>query len=359
MHGNTHGGAREGAGTERLDWTEGGRMDAAILAMYDRNTPGLGRVKLVCAARELLKKKGKATLSAVFLDTKRKAETRSADAWSQWLRKNGSSPPKCALSPPSPLNEHAKKASAAVSLPVYKGLGPREDDLRQGQLGDCGVAAALAAIAFFRPELIKNAIRTITSDGRTMYSVTLYNRGRPYEYVLDGEFYFTTNKAPKMSLSVPERFLYAGSAAGVLWPALLEQALAIHHCAGLGVSAQYGLLESLDPRAVLAALAPSCDVLAEGTAATLVHQLDACRVKLPSGVRLPVFLGTKNFGPPSGDRCLYGDHWYRVVGIVGAGANVKLLLRNPHNRGGKYQSVSITIQEARQWIRYFLILRAP
>lgn len=71
--------------------------------------------------------------------------------------------------------------------------GPRADDVRQGAIGDCYFPAAMASLAFWKPEAIKNAIK---DNGDGSYTVKFHDNdrwgggsGRPVEIKVDGDLY--------------------------------------------------------------------------------------------------------------------------------------------------------------------------
>ncbi|MBC7793430.1 MAG: hypothetical protein H7Z43_06965, partial [Clostridia bacterium] len=56
--------------------------------------------------------------------------------------------------------------------------GPSPDDIRQGEVGDCYFIAALAAVAAWRPDIIRDMVRKVNHN---VYEVRFYDEatGRP------------------------------------------------------------------------------------------------------------------------------------------------------------------------------------
>jgi Calpain family cysteine protease len=71
--------------------------------------------------------------------------------------------------------------------------GPKPDDVRQGAIGDCYFPAAMASLAFWKPEAIRDAIK---DNGDGTYTVKFHDtdrwgggNGRPVEIKVDGDLY--------------------------------------------------------------------------------------------------------------------------------------------------------------------------
>jgi Calpain family cysteine protease len=70
--------------------------------------------------------------------------------------------------------------------------GPKADDVRQGAIGDCYFPAAMASLAFWKPEAIRDAIK---DNGDGTYTVKFHDNGgyggsgRPVEIKVDGDLY--------------------------------------------------------------------------------------------------------------------------------------------------------------------------
>lgn len=112
-------------------------------------------------------------------------------------------------------------------IPLFDGP-PTRSDVRQGEVGDCGVLATLGAVAGHRPDAIRNAIRQV-GDGT--YEVTLHEvqpalpkyavsspTGNTVTYRIDDELPVRNDR-----LSAPPVSALPGASA---WVPLMEKALA-------------------------------------------------------------------------------------------------------------------------------------
>ncbi len=102
---------------------------------------------------------------------------------------------------------------------------PKADDVRQGAIGNCYFPAAMAAVAYARPDIIKNMIK---DNGDGTYTVKFTpssygGTGRPVEIKVDGDLYARSYGGP----------IYGGSLGGStapdkmeLWFPLIEKAYA-------------------------------------------------------------------------------------------------------------------------------------
>lgn len=115
----------------------------------------------------------------------------------------------------------------ANPIPVFDGQ-PSRDQVKQGQVGDCGVISTMGAVAEHRPDAIRNAIKQ-TGDGR--YEITLHDviqatsndpvarpTGHTTTYKLTDELPVATND--------PQRPPVGAQAERCGWSALLEKTVA-------------------------------------------------------------------------------------------------------------------------------------
>lgn len=103
--------------------------------------------------------------------------------------------------------------------------GPKADDVRQGAIGDCYFPAAMASLAFWKPEAIRDAIK---DNGDGTYTVRFfdnsgYGGGRPVEVKVDADLYARSWGGPAYGSSLggstePEQM--------ELWFPLIEKAYA-------------------------------------------------------------------------------------------------------------------------------------
>lgn len=103
--------------------------------------------------------------------------------------------------------------------------GPKPDDVRQGAIGDCYFPAAMASLAFWKPEAVRDAIK---DNGDGTYTVRFYDNGgygsgSPVDIKVDGDLYARAWGGPA----------YGGSLGGStepdkmeLWFPLIEKAYA-------------------------------------------------------------------------------------------------------------------------------------
>ena len=95
-------------------------------------------------------------------------------------------------------------------VPLWGPDGPVPQDVRQGGLGSCAILAAAAGVALDDPEHLQEII---TDNGDGSYTV-----------ILDGEAVTVDDEF----LAGPTNLEYAQNS-GVLWPLVLEKAIALHN----------------------------------------------------------------------------------------------------------------------------------
>lgn len=119
------------------------------------------------------------------------------------------------LEDPTVLTKHA---TDTTWKPVVDGKlyvdGISYDDVVQGSIGDCYLAAALSSVAHSNPDAIKNAIK---DNGDNTYTVRFYQSGREVKITVDGD----------LAQSASGTLRYAKSrSANEMWPGLIEKAYA-------------------------------------------------------------------------------------------------------------------------------------
>lgn len=121
---------------------------------------------------------------------------------------------------PIPQNDYAE---ALRARPALDGP-PRRDQVEQGGLGDCGVMAAMGAVAAHRPEAIVRCVRDAADGG---YAMELHHpewRGDVCEPTGDTVRMAVPSEVPVFDHQ-PDRPAFAQAPEGA-WPAALEKALA-------------------------------------------------------------------------------------------------------------------------------------
>lgn len=118
---------------------------------------------------------------------------------------------------------YAYQAAAAGSM-LYGPNGVVPGDVRQGAIGDCFLAAALASVASTQPDAITKAIK---DNGDGTYTITFYEvdwsgKAKPHQVSVDGDLPYN-GAAPAYAKSTEE---IDGKTNLELWPSILEKAWA-------------------------------------------------------------------------------------------------------------------------------------
>lgn len=104
---------------------------------------------------------------------------------------------------------------------LFEDDGPNPADANQGAIGDCWWIASIMAAANGNPELIESAI---AENPNGTYTVTLYEDGDPVEIVVTPEMVLDNGDGTPAFVDNNPR----GSGDYVLWPMVMEKAMAIH-----------------------------------------------------------------------------------------------------------------------------------
>lgn len=120
--------------------------------------------------------------------------------------------------------ESASIHGIALDHPVVFVDGPTITDVHQGVVGNCGLAAALAAVAHMQPDAIRRAIRYDPDSGN--YIVTLHgtdDEGRwgTVDVEVTADFEASTEMQPDGSV---KRYHATGEDDAELWVSLIEKA---------------------------------------------------------------------------------------------------------------------------------------
>jgi len=192
--------------------------------------------------------------------------------------------------------------------PLFAANGPTQDDIRQGDVGDCYYLSTLAAIAKVDPARIEHSIEQM-SDGT--YVVQIFNGSTP-EYVhVDGELPTWSNGAP----------VYANlGQGGSTWVAIMEKAFAdVRTGADSYASLNSGwMTESFSSFGLT-----STGSYGFSSSSQLVSTIQG---ELTASDAVTIGINTPAQGAP-----LIGSHAYTVVGTVAdpSGAGTDVVLRNP------------------------------
>jgi len=195
------------------------------------------------------------------------------------------------------------------SRPLFGGQGPRVDDVRQGDVGDCYFVAGLSAIAKTNPNRIREAVVDL-GDGT--YAVRFHRNGVAMYYRVDGDL-------PAVNGQLKYAKLGNGNS---LWVAIVEKAFAYHRYRDGGKYENLELGLSTEPFAALAN--PHANFWGADAAQTLAlvkQQLDMGRTVVAS---------TKNENPLN--LPFVAKHQYVVMSVDTV--NKTVTVRNPYGFDG-------------------------
>jgi hypothetical protein len=262
------------------------------------------------------------------------------------------------LADPKLARDDKTKARETHEYKRYEGKlfyrGVRAQDVSQGWLADCYLAAALASVAQRYPETIKSGI---VDRGGDVYAVRFYQvdwRGKAKEewVEVDADFPWYQDKNTWAYLQSTQK--------GELWPSIIEKAYAVWKAGGSGDYDTIGqggwegdvmeALTGLSSDSETIARAGDDDALWEKlTAAT------ADKKAMTAGTFDDKNGSDARYGSATG---IYGNHAYTVMGTRtrGRGKNKvrKVILRNPWGSGeptnnGKDDGIfEITLAEFRE-----------
>lgn len=186
------------------------------------------------------------------------------------------------------------------------------DDVVQGSIGDCYLAASLSAVAHANPDIIKNAIK---DNGDNTFTVRFYENGREVKINVDGDM-------PQSAMGTAR---YAKSRTGnELWVGLLEKAYAQwkggYDAIGNGGTSQ----------AVIGALTGKYVAFTSSTTLDAVY----ANVKRGAENHKPMAAPTRptDSGTDYSGTGVYANHMYTVLGASEEGGQKYIQLRNPWGR---------------------------
>lgn len=210
------------------------------------------------------------------------------------------------------------------SGPLFKD-GVDMSDVVQGQLGDCYVPSAFAAMAKADPNVIKNAIK---DNGDGTYTVTFKQRDwrsgsyQPVEVKVDGDLYSRSWGGPLYGASAGDR-----STKGMeMWFPLMEKAYAVWKGGSEGYN---GIGNGGLSSDIFEAVTGKRGVDTSINYGTPDHIFSAVKHAIDS--HLPISAGT--YGDDQEAKYtntgVYADHSYSVVGYKEEGGVKYVQLRNP------------------------------
>lgn len=186
------------------------------------------------------------------------------------------------------------------------------DDVVQGSIGDCYLAASLSALAYANPDLIKNAIK---DNGDNTYTVRLFENGREVKVNIDGD----------LAQGAAGNVRYAKSRTGnELWVGLMEKAFA-QWKGGYDAIGNGGTAGS-----VISA------VTGKSASWTTTSNLNAVYEQVKTGTANHKPMAAPTYGPDAGvdynGTGVYAHHMYTVLGASEEAGQKYIQLRNPWGR---------------------------
>ena len=187
------------------------------------------------------------------------------------------------------------------------------DDVVQGSIGDCYLAASLSALAHANPDLIKNAIK---DNGDNTYTVRLYENGREVKVTVDGD----------LATGATGNQRYAKSRTGnEMWVGLMEKAFA-QWKGGYEAIGNGGTAGS-----VISAVTGK-----SASWTTTASNLNAVYEQVKTGTANHKPMAAPTHGTTSGvdynGTGVYANHMYTVLGASEEAGQKYIQLRNPWGR---------------------------
>jgi hypothetical protein len=201
--------------------------------------------------------------------------------------------------------------AAFATEPLFSGSGPSENDIAQGQIGDCYFLSTLSAVAKTDPNLIRQSVTELSNGD---FQVAFHSNGQTVDEVVDDKLAVASNGQP----------VYAQlGQGGCLWVAIMEKAFCAFYGNNTYNSISGGWMDS-----VFAALgATPTDIMSATSGAALLSSIQS---ELTAGEAVTIAINQPADGAP-----LVGDHAYTVdsIGTDGNG-NLTLTVRNPWGFAG-------------------------
>ncbi|MGA5545262.1 C2 family cysteine protease [Mycobacterium sp. NPDC051198] len=202
---------------------------------------------------------------------------------------------------------------------------PAASDIRQDNISDCYLLAAMGAVANANSQWIKDRIRYDDSSGT--FDVTLWD-GREWKHLPVTQDDINTNIAKKGGSWLDNNRPHAA-----LWPAVLESAYAKLKYPDMDFADSLGK-NGLDKRGytdvAMEALTGNKGTTINPQLVFLTREHIDQEIAAALANHQPVTIGTTSQADPLSSR-----HIYIVEGITGAGSDAQVTLRNPweNNRG--------------------------
>lgn len=209
---------------------------------------------------------------------------------------------------PEPATDGAGSYVNYSNHPLFTAAGPSQDDVVQGDVGDCYFLASLAATAKIDPSRIRQSILDM-GDGTYLVQ---FSRGNSKVFVrVDGQL-------PTLIGSSLE---YAGlGAGGSIWVPIMEKAFAVYRT---GANSYLSLSGGWMDEAFIAIGGTSSSVYDVANGTTLLSQMQR---ELAAGKAVAFGTGAITDGAP-----LLGSHAYTVEQVISdaSGTPTSVVMRNP------------------------------
>jgi hypothetical protein len=259
--------------------------------------------------------------------------------------KNGKTTPTAPTAPTAPVAPAAPVQPVALpepaltnagyhyqafsSEPLFAAGGPSENDIAQGNIGDCYFLSTLSAVAKTDPNLIRQSITELSNGD---FQVAFHSNGQTVDEVVDD----------KLAVASNGQLVYSQlGQGGCMWVAIMEKAFCAFYGNNSYNSISGGWMDS-----VFAALGTTpTDITSAASGAALLASIQS---ELNAGEAVTI-----GINQPQDGAALIGDHAYTVDSIgTDSSGNLTLTVRNPWGFAGTGSNpfgsayVTITAQQA-------------
>ncbi|HEX4125055.1 MAG TPA: C2 family cysteine protease [Tepidisphaeraceae bacterium] len=302
-----------------------------VTAKHSSQAAAEAKAARIAARQEALAEKKAAQQAAQTAKAAAKAAKQAA--------KHGAVTPTMPTTPSTPTEPTALPEPAVTggnfhyqsfsSDPLFAAGGPSENDINQGDIGDCYFLATLSAVAKTDPNLIKNSITELSNGD---FEVAFHRNGQTVDEVVDNALPVAGNG----------NLAYAQLGQGnCLWVAIMEKAF----CAFGGNNSYNSIAGGWMDTAFEALGAAPSDLLGAPNGTAL---LSAIQGALNAGEAVTIAINQPEDGAP-----VVGDHAYTVDSIAtAADGTLTLTVRNPWGFAGAGSDptgsayVTLTAQQA-------------